>query len=57
MSQASYWNSPTLYQDFEILILAAAVELLAGCFLEKTPLGDAMLRSMDRFARWNTPPY
>jgi len=29
-------------------ILVAAVGLLAGCFLEKTPLGEAMLRSMDR---------
>ena len=40
--------SNVLCQDFEILIFVAAVGLLAGCFLEKTPLGEAMLRSMDR---------
>ena len=37
-----------LCQDFEILILVAAVGLLAGCFVERTALGEAMLRSMDR---------
>jgi hypothetical protein len=37
-----------LCQDFEILILVALIWLLAGCFIEKTSLGEAMLRSMDR---------
>ena len=40
--------SNVLTQDFGFLILVAAVGLLAGCFLEKTPLGEAMLRSIDR---------
>ena len=37
-----------LCQDFEILIVVALIWLLAGCFIEKTSLGEAMLRSMDR---------
>jgi hypothetical protein len=40
--------SNVLCNDFEILIFVAAVGLLAGCFVEKTSLGEAMLRSMDR---------
>ncbi len=37
-----------LCQDFEILVFVALIWLLAGCFIEKTTLGEAMLRSMDR---------
>ncbi len=37
-----------LCQDFEVLVFVAIVWLLAGCLIEKTSVGDAMLRSMDR---------
>ena len=37
-----------LCQDFEILVFVALVWLFAGCLIEKTSVGDAMLRSMDR---------
>ena len=34
--------------DFELLSAAAIFFLLAGCFIEGTPLGAAMLRGLDR---------
>lgn len=34
--------------DFELLAAAAIFFLLAGCFIEGTPLGTAMLRGLDR---------
>ena len=37
-----------LCQDFEILVFVAIVWLFAGCLIERTSVGDAMLRSMDR---------
>jgi len=37
-----------LCQDFEVLIFVALVWLFAGCLIERTSVGDAILRSMDR---------
>jgi len=37
-----------LCQDFEILVFVAVVWLFAGCLIERTSVGDAILRSMDR---------
>ncbi|CAM5479384.1 putative protein OS=Afipia felis OX=1035 GN=NCTC12722_03583 PE=4 SV=1 [Afipia felis] len=37
-----------LCQDFEILVFVAIVWLFAGCLIERTSVGDAILRSMDR---------
>ena len=37
-----------LVPQFGYLFLLSVVALLAGCFLERTPLGEASLRAMDR---------
>ncbi len=37
-----------LCADFELLVVAAMLILLSGCFVEGTPIGSAMLRAMDR---------
>ncbi|RTL49531.1 MAG: hypothetical protein EKK40_14325 [Bradyrhizobiaceae bacterium] len=37
-----------LCPDFEMLVGIALVWLLAGCLIENTSLGDAMIRAMDR---------
>lgn len=37
-----------LCQDFELLVAVALLWFFAGCLIEGTELGDAMIRSMDR---------
>ena len=41
-----------LCSDFEILVGVALAGLLGGCLVERTPLGDAMLRALDRTTAW-----
>jgi hypothetical protein len=41
-----------LCPDFEKLSGLAVALLLTGCFVERTPLGDAMLRALDRVTVW-----
>jgi len=46
-----------LCQDFEFLFGLTVLSLMAGCLIEGTPIGTAMLRSMDRataFVQENT---
>jgi hypothetical protein len=38
--------------DFETLVGLSLLALMAGCLLEGTPLGDAMLRSLDRTTQY-----
>jgi hypothetical protein len=40
-----------LCPDFELLVALAIIILLGGCFVEGTPLGLAMVRSLDRVTR------
>ena len=35
----------------KLTVLAVAV-LMVGCLIERTPLGDAMLRALDRVTAW-----
>lgn len=37
-----------LCPDFELLLGLAVLTLLTGCFVERTPIGDAMTRALDR---------
>ena len=41
-----------LCSDFEVLVGVALAGLLGGCLLEKTLLGDALLRALDRTTAW-----
>jgi hypothetical protein len=41
-----------LCPDFEELTVLAIALLMAGCLIERTPLGDAMLRALDRVTGW-----
>ena len=41
-----------LCPDFEGLTMLAVGLLLTGCLIERTPLGDAMLRALDRVTAW-----
>jgi len=40
-----------LCPDFELLVALAIIVLLGGCFVEGTPLGDALARALDRVMR------
>src|ERR1700687_8254 len=40
-----------LCPDFELLVALGIIVLLGGCFVEGTPLGDALVRALDRVMR------
>src|SRR5258706_3728491 len=40
-----------LCADFELLVALAIIVLFGGCFVEGTPLGDALVRALDRVMR------
>lgn len=41
-----------LCPDFELLIGMSLIALLAGCLVEPTPVGAAMVRALDRTTEW-----
>src|SRR5437588_11940310 len=40
-----------LCPDFGLLVALAIIVLLGGCFVERIPLGDALVRALDRVMR------